>query len=100
MKFKSLHKVLSLVAFFALSLSAYASEVTYDFTSSIPAGWTASAKPNGFETTGTSRGTQFTTSATLTLAGVKNVTKVVVTCSSNIDSGNSLGVSVGHSMGK
>lgn len=98
MKFKSLHKVLSLVAFFALSLSAYASEVTYDFTSSIPAGWTASAKPNGFETTGTSRGTQFTTRATLTLAGVKNVTKVVVTCSSNIDSGNSLGVSVGGTL--
>lgn len=98
MKFKSLHTILTLFAVFAMSLSAMASEVTYDFSTAIPTGWTASAKPNGFETSGSNRGTQFTTNATLTLSGVKNVTKVVVTCSCNIESGNSLGVSVGGSV--
>lgn len=76
-------------------LGMQAGEVTYNFLSSIPSPWTASAKPNGYEATGEySRGTQFTTNATLTLSGVKDVTSVEIVCSSN-ESVNTLAVSVG-----
>lgn len=88
-------KFFTLLCCLFLSLAAMAETVTYDFLSSIPGGWTASATPNGFETTNLSRGSQFTTDATLTLAGVSNVTKVTVTCSSNVADKNTISVSVG-----
>jgi hypothetical protein len=71
-----------------------AEEVTYDFSSSIPNGWTSSVNPNGFEKTGSARGAQFAQNATLTLSGSKGISKVVVTCSANIDKKNSIAVSV------
>lgn len=76
-----------------IGTNAVAKDFTYDFTSSIPSGWTASTAPFGFEST--SRGCQFTASSVLTLAGAKNVTKVVVTCSSNVAGKNSIALSVG-----
>lgn len=83
------------------SVVAFADEVVYDFvTSQLPKSWSASVDPIGFETTNLSRGAQFNASngnATLTLAGVKNATKVVVTCSTNIADKNILGVSVAES---
>lgn len=71
--------------------TAFAKEVSYDFSNSIPKGWTSSVNPNGYETT--SRGSQFTASAVLTLKGVTNATKVVITCSANTDK-NSMAVAV------
>lgn len=88
-------KLFTLLCCLFLSLAAMAEAVTYDFSSSIPGGWTASATPNGFETTNLLRGTQFTTDATLTLAGVTDVTKVTITCSANVADKNTLSVSVG-----
>ena len=79
---------------FALFCTMNAEEVTYDFSSSIPNGWTSSVNPNGFEKTGSARGAQFTQNATLTLSGSKGISKVVVTCSTNIDKKNSIAVSV------
>lgn len=78
---------------FALFCTMNAEEVTYDFSSSIPNGWTSSVNPNGFEKTGSARGAQFTQNATLTLSGSKGISKVVVTCSANTDK-NTLGVTV------
>jgi hypothetical protein len=78
---------------FALFCTMNAEEVTYDFSSSIPNGWTSSVNPNGFEQTSPARGAQFTQSATLTLTGAKGISKVVVTCSANTDK-NTLGVTV------
>ncbi len=69
-------------------------DTKYDFSSSIADGWSSSATPQGYETTGSARGTQFASAATLTLKGVSNVTKVVVVCSANTDK-NSISVSVG-----
>lgn len=54
-----------------LCIASYADEVVYDFSASIPNGWTASEAPNGFETTNTARGCQFTKDAVLTLKGAK-----------------------------
>lgn len=79
------------------SIAAFADEVVYDFSSAVPQPWTCDVQPFGYETSGSMRGTQFnkaTPEATLTLAGVKGVTKVVVTCSSNIADLNTIGVSV------
>lgn len=79
------------------SMVAFAEEVTYDFSASVPQPWTCNVAPSGYESTGYTRGTQFNValkSATLTLAGVKNATKVVVTCSSNIADKNTISVSV------
>lgn len=78
-----------------ISTAAQAADVTYDFQNGIPSAWTASVQPNGIEATDLARGTQFTSSATLTLKGVSNVTKVVITCSCNIASGNSIEVKAG-----
>ena len=44
-------------------------EASFDFTSSLPNGWTATAAPYGFS----DRGAQFTSSAELTLANVSDV---------------------------
>lgn len=78
---------------FLLALTANAAEVTYDFTSAVPKAWTSNPAPFGFEAT--NRGTQYTSNATLTLTGAKDVSKVVIVCSSNIANQNSISVSVG-----
>lgn len=79
---------------FALFSTMNAEEVTYDFSTSIPSGWSCSVEPNGFEKTGSERGAQFTKSSVLTLSGSKGISKVVVTCSANIDKKNTIAVSV------
>lgn len=90
-----------LLCAFALFSTMNAEEITYDFSSSIPNGWTASANPNGFETTGSARGAQFTQNATLTLSGSKGISKVVITCSSNVADKNTIAVKVnGTTFGK
>lgn len=79
------------------TLAATAEEIVYDFSSSVPQAWSSSVAPYGYETSGSMRGTQFNVAngnSTLTLRGVKNATKVVVTCSSNIDSKNAVSVSL------
>lgn len=77
------------------SFSAMAGTTSYDFSRSIPSGWTSSETPNGYEINDPARGTQFTKNATLTLKGVKNATKVVITCSSNLAGKNTIELSVG-----
>lgn len=80
------------------SVVAFAEDITYDFSNSVPTPWTCNVTPSGYETSGSMRGTQFNVAlggATLTLSGVQNATKVVVTCSSNIDNENGLTVSLG-----
>ena len=78
----------------ALFSTMNAEEVTYDFSTSIPSGWSCSVEPNGFEKTGSERGAQFSKSSVLTLSGSKGISKVVVTCSANIDKKNTIAVSV------
>ena len=72
-----------------------AAEITYDFSQGVPSSWTSSVNPFGVETASLARGTQYTASATLTLKDVKQATKVVITCSTNVDKKNTLGVKVG-----
>lgn len=72
-----------------------AAEITYDFSQGVPSAWTSSVNPFGVETASPARGTQYTSSATLTLKDVKQATKVVVTCSSNVDKKNTIGAKVG-----
>ena len=96
-----MQKLFTLFAFIVCTLAAFADEVVYDFSASVPQPWVSSVQPFGYETSGSMRGTQFnkaTPEATLTLAGVKNVTKVVVTCSSNIADLNTLSVSAAGSL--
>lgn len=88
-------KIFTIFSLLFVALVAFADQVTYDFSTSIPSPWSASVAPNGFETTNLTRGAQFTKSAELTLKGASNVTKIVVVCSCNIASGNSMAVSVG-----
>lgn len=91
----------TLFTFLICTLAAFADEVVYDFSSSVPQPWATSVQPFGYETSGSMRGTQFnkaTPEATLTLAGVTNVTKVVVTCSSNIADLNTISVVAGGSV--
>lgn len=84
------------VLLMALLFSApmWAGESTYDFLTKIPAGWTSNPAPFAFESANLARGAQYTSSATLTLKGMQNVSKVEVTCSTN-NSGNSISLSVG-----
>lgn len=92
----SMKHFIAIFLLLACSLAASAEEVLYDFASSVPQPWTSSVKPFGYETASPFRGTQFnkaTPEVTLTLVGVKNVTKVVVTCSSNIADLNTISVS-------
>ncbi len=86
-------KIITLFSFLLVSLVSLAVDVVYDFSSKIPSPWTVQPAPLGYESD--NRGSQFTSDATVTLKGVKNVTKVVVTCSSNIDNQNTLALSVG-----
>ncbi len=83
--------------FALVAMSAFADNLEYSFQTSVPSPWVASAEPNGYETSGSSRGAQWTTNATLTLSGAKSVTSVTVIYSCNIASGNSFEVSVGGS---
>ncbi len=89
-------QLLSLL-FLVIVGNAFADEVTFDFSQGVPSSWTTSQTPAGVETADPARGTQFTANATLTLTGVSNVTKVVVTCSSNVAGKNTLALSVGGS---
>lgn len=88
-------RLMAVVLLMAFGTDAMAKDFTYDFMSSIPNGWTASTAPLAFETANLSRGSQFTSSSTLTLKGAKNVTKIVVTCSSNVADKNSIALKVG-----
>ncbi len=69
-------------------------EASFDFTSSLPNGWTATAAPYGFS----DRGAQFTSSAELTLANVSDVKEVTIACYTNSenDDDNSMSVHVGE----
>ncbi len=93
--FTQLKSALLLCAMMIISVAASAAEVEYDFSSSLPKGWIVSATPLGYETSGSARGSQFNVSSTLTLKGVSNVTKVVITCSTNAADANTLAVSAG-----
>lgn len=93
--FTQIKSALLLCAMMIISVAASAAEVVYDFSTSLPKGWTATTAPLGYETSGSERGTQFNASSTLTLSGVSNVTKVVITCSANAADANTLAVSVG-----
>lgn len=73
---------------------AQAESFSFDFSEKVPAAWNASTAPYGFESD--NRGAQWTSDAILTLAGVKGLTKVEITCSSNQDGGkNKMTVSLG-----
>ena len=80
-----------LAALVTLTLSA----TTYNFTASVPSPWTSSPAPNGYESSGTARGAQFTQTTTLTLAGVTNLSSVKIIASSNLANAYSLSVKVG-----
>ena len=84
---------LLLLAILAFGQSISAEEFTFDFMSAVPEAWTSNPAPFGFEST--SRGCQYTSNATLTLKGAKNVTKVVITCSSNVAGKNTIALKVG-----
>ena len=86
-------RFLFLALLMSIASMANAKEFTYDFMSTIPNGWSSNPAPLAFESA--SRGCQYTSSATLTLKDAKNVTKVVVTCSSNIAGKNTIALSVG-----
>lgn len=85
------------ILLFAFALMAavaiQAANTTFLFPAVLPNGWTTDMKTGSGEAGG--RGVQFTTSGKLTYKGVKNVTRVVVACSSNFD-GNTLAVAVGN----
>ena len=74
-----------LLCAFALFNTVLAEEYTFDFSSSVPKGWTADSAPRDYEQTGSKRGAQFGKNSNLTLSGAKGISKVVVTCSANID---------------
>ena len=88
-------RLMAVIILMAMGTDAMAKEFSYDFMSTVPKGWTASTAPLAFETANLSRGSQFTSSSTLTLKDAKNVTKIVVTCSSNIADKNSIALKVG-----
>ena len=72
-------------------------EATFDFSTSLPKGWTATVMPYGYE----ERGAQFTGNTCLTLPGVSEVKQVTILCSANEDNVNSIEVKVGDvSLGK
>lgn len=81
---KRITQLFILINLLLIAVSANAKEFSYDFTSKVASGWTATPAPTGYETTGSIRGMQFNkVDATLTLKGAKQVSKVVVTVSSN-----------------
>lgn len=86
-------RFLAIAALTIIAMSASAKEFTYNFMNTLPSEWTSNPAPLAFEST--SRGCQYTSSATLTLKGAKNVTKVVLTCSSNLAGKNTIALKVG-----
>jgi len=78
----------------AMACSWALAETSFDFSGSLPAGWTATVQPRGFD----ERGAQFSSSSELTSPEVTNVKKVTVECSCNSAEDNefSLTVSVGE----
>ena len=96
-------RIFSLIMGLVMLLNmAQAEEITYDFSASTPKGWTANPAPTGYEVSNYERGAQFQKSSTLTLSGSKGISKVVVTCSSNVgEDKNSISVFVnGTQFGK
>jgi len=69
-------------------------ETSFDFSSSLPSGWSATVAQRGFE----ERGAQFSSSTELSSPEVMDVKKVTIECSCNSDNDNefSLAVSVGE----
>ena len=88
--------ILTLLALVA-SISFALAEEVFDFTYSLPAGWTATVAPDRFEGGDGGRGAQFASSSTLTLPGAIDVKEVTVVCSTNTetDNENSIEVTVG-----
>ena len=76
---KILLSLLALAASFSFALAS----TTYDFSASLPSGWTSNPAPNGFENPG--RGAQFAATTTLTLPNVTDVAKVTIEGASNIN---------------
>lgn len=87
---KTILTMLALVA----SICFAKAESSFDFTTSIPTGWTTTVSPYGFS----ERGAQFTSSSDLTLANVSDVKEVTVDCYTNSekDNDNSITVYVGE----
>lgn len=87
---KSILLLLALVA----SICFAKAEASFDFTTSIPKGWTTTVAPYGYS----ERGAQFTSSSELTLADVQDVQEVTVACYTNSekDNDNSITVYVGE----
>lgn len=90
---KNLFILLSLVASICLATA----EESFDFTYSLPAGWSATVAPYGFEGGDTGRGAQFSSSSELTLPRAIDVKQVTIVCSTNSekDNDNSIEVTVG-----
>ena len=82
----------ALIASFALTWA----EASFDFSESMPKGWTSSnsSQPKGYETTGDCRGTQFDGSTTLSFPAVENVKEVSILYSSNTDNDNDNSIEV------
>lgn len=76
---KILLSMLALVAGFSFALAG----TTYDFSASLPSGWTSNPAPRDFENPG--RGAQFAATTTLTLPNVEDVAKVTIEGASNIN---------------
>lgn len=83
--------------FFATLLAIVAvNAATYDFSSSIPDGWTASPAPTAFESTNLARGAQWSkANGTLTLKGCTDVMSITIVASSNVASGYTVSATVG-----
>lgn len=91
-------KIITLFSLLLFSLVALADQVTYDFSASIPSPWSCNVAPQGYEASGSARGTQFHVGkgspAVLTLKNAKNVTKITMVCSANL-TGNTIDATVG-----
>ena len=74
---KILLSLLALAASFSFALAS----TTYDFSASLPSGWTSNPAPYDFENPG--RGAQFAATTTLTLPNVTDVAKVTIEGASN-----------------
>lgn len=79
-----------------ISVSLVWAEASFDFSESMPDGWTSSSssQPKGYETTGDSRGTQFDGSTTLSFPAVENVREVTILYSSNTENDNENSIEV------
>ena len=73
-------------------------EEVFDFTYSLPAGWSATVAPSRFEGGDDGRGAQFAASSELTLPKSMGIKEVTVFCSTNSseDNENSIAVMVGE----